>query len=401
MTDPIANKKRNVLLRIIFHSAKIPLIYLILGLTFIGLSYIDDIFSITSYKNLFTITDKMGSMLISLSILTLIYNFIVLSFWHYEKKLDSNQHLLALVISNLRKGLRIIFILIAINIFILLVGPNTFYLSLADNIIKTIIIASIGWIAIQLFYTFEAAVYQQMMRLSREEGIKVKALYTKMHIIRNLATVVILIITIAAILMSFSSVKNIGISLLASAGFLTAIAGLAAQKTLFSLFAGLQLALSQMIKIGDTVVIENTTGTIEEISFTYITLKLADKRRLVLPINYFIDKPFQNWSQDGGNFKDYVYFYIDFMMPIEPLRQELDTILQASPHWDGQLKKLQVSDLTDHAVQISVQMSARTADHLAELRSEIREKLLSFINQYYPQYLPKIRFPTQYETGTS
>jgi len=207
-----------------------------------------------------------------------------------------------------------------INIIITIAGPSKFYLLLANNVLDILIICSVGWIAIQIFYTFEAILYQHMMSLSRHEHIRAKALYTKMHIIRNITTVVIVIITIAAVLMSFSSVRNIGISLLASAGFLTAIIGLSAQKTLFSLFSGLQIALSQEIKIGDIVVIENASGIIEEITFTYVTLKLGDRRRLVVPIHYFVDKPFENWSREVDGLRSSFFLYVDYLLPIEPLR---------------------------------------------------------------------------------
>ena len=307
----------------------------------------------------------------------------------YEKKFAENNKVAAIIISTLRKGLRVIFILIALNIIISLIGPTRFYLILANNIINTIIIGSIGWITIQIFYTFEAALYHYMVTQTKEHHARAKALYTIMHIIRNITTVVIVIITIAAILMSFSSVRNIGISLLASAGFLTAIVGLSAQKTLFSLFAGLQIALSQQLKIGDVVVIDKEAGIIEEITFTYITLKLGDKRRLVVPISYFIEKPFENWSTLHDSLRSSFHMHVDYMMPIEPIRTELDKILRASTFWDGKAMRLEVSNLTDRSVELRVQVSATTADLLADLRAEVREKILLFIQKNYPDYFPK------------
>lgn len=389
----LERKKRNIILRMLFHAAKLPFFFILVGCLLIGLSYIDNLIPLTTRKYLFNISNLAGNVLIVMAILIFIYKLIVLMCWQYEKQLDGNHKIAALVLSNLRKGLRIIFLLIAINLLITLLGPSTFYIVLANNTIKTIIIGSIGWIVIQIFYTFEALLYQQMIRLTREENIRLKALYTKMHIIRNIATVVIIIVTVAAILMSFASVRNIGISLLASAGFLTALAGLAAQKTLFSIFSGLQIALSQTIKMGDTVVIENTMGTIEEITFTYVRLKLYDCRRLILPIQYFLEKPFQNWSQAGNTFKDTLTIHLDFMMPIEPLRTELDAILESSPHWDQITKKLQVTDIGDHSIEVSIQVSAATPDQLSDLKAEIREKLLTFIRTHYADYFPKIYSP--------
>jgi small-conductance mechanosensitive channel len=297
----------------------------------------------------------------------------------------------SLILTSVRKGLRIILILAAINIIITLMGPTELYLILANNIINTIIIGSIGWIAIQIMYTFEAVIYQHMISLERKDNIRAQTLYTKIHIIRNIATVVIIIITIAAILMSFSSVRNIGISLLASAGFLTAIVGLSAQKTLFSLFSGLQIALSQPIKIGDIVVIEKESGIIEEITFTYVTLKLGDRRRMIVPISHFIENSFENWSYDHVSLRSSIHIFVDYMMPIQQLRTQLEKILKKSAYWDGVAHKLQVANITQQAIEIRIQVSATNADNLSDLRAEVREKMLDFIRENYPEYFPLTR----------
>lgn len=392
--------KRNIAARIIFRSARLPFIYTLFGVSLVLFSFVDDFFQLTIWKNVFNVTDIVGNIFIAMAVITFVYNIIVLACWRLEKNLSNTQQVTALVIGNFRKSFKIIFLLVALKIIITLATPSPFYISLINNIINTIIIGFIGWIAIQVFYTLEAMLYQQMLRMTRDESVRIKALYTKLHIIRNIATVVIAVVTIAAILMSFSSVRNIGISLLASAGFLTALAGLAAQRTLFSLFSGLQIALSQTIKIGDVVVIENTTGTIEEITFTYVTLKLADRRRLILPINFFLEKPFQNWSQDNASFKDTIYFYVDYQMPIEPLREHMNTILQSSPYWDGNFKKLYVSGFNENAVEVGIQASASHPDHLNDLRAEIREKMANFIREKYPNAFPKSRSLTTNFTAT-
>lgn len=394
MTAAVETARPNLFKRMIFHAAKLPIFYFLLGMALTAIGYVDNIVPLTQYERLFTLTDKVGTIFIALSIITFVYNLLVMLCRVYEKKLSEKHTVAALILSSVRKGLRVIFILLTINIIILLVGPTKFYLLLANNIINTIIIGSIGWIILQILYTCEAVLYQYMMSLTRQEHLRVKALYTKMHIIRNIATVIIVTITIAAILMSFSSVRNIGISLLASAGFLTAIIGLAAQKTLFSLFSGLQIALGQQIKIGDIVVIENATGIVEEITFTYVTLKLGDRRRLVVPINYFIEKPFENWSRESDSLRSSMHLFIDYMLPISPLRSELDTILKSSNYWDGKASRLEVSNLTERSVEIRIQVSAANADDISDLRAEVREKMLEFIRENYPDQFPKVRFNT-------
>lgn len=384
-------KQRNILARISLRAAKLPALYLILGILLIALSYIDDIFPLTNWKNLFEITDKAGNICLALAFITFVYTFLVLLCRRTERKLADKHKVASLIMASIRKGSRIIFLLLIINVIITIAAPTKSYLTLANNIINAIIIGSIGWIVIQIFYTFEAVLFQYMNTLTNEAQLRVKALYTKMHIIRNIATVVIATITIAAILMTFNSVRNIGISLLASAGFLTAIVGLSAQKTLVSLFSGLQIALAQPIKIGDIVVIEKESGIIEEITFTYVTLKLGDRRRLMVPINYFIEKPFENWSHEGNSLRSSFHFHVDFMMPIEPLRAEFENILRDSCFWDGVAKKLQVAHMNDHSVEIRVQISAANADNLSDLRAEVREKMLAFMQTHYAQFFPNQR----------
>lgn len=384
-------KKSGFFKKAIMRSIRWPIVYFILGLILTTLSYIDEIFPLTQWKRLFELTDKVGNIFMAIAVLTFIYNFAVMICRRYERKSSDDHKVASLIVSTLRKGLRIIFALVAVNIIITVIGPTKLYLVFANNIINTIIICAIGWIAIQVFYTFEAVIYQHMLTLQNEQHIRAKALYTKMHIIRNITTVVIVIITIAAVLMSFSSVRNIGISLLASAGFLTAIVGLSAQKTLFSLFSGLQIALAQPIKIGDIVVVEKESGLIEEITFTYVTLKLGDRRRLVVPISYFIEKPFENWSRDYDSLRSSFYMHVDYTMPIDPLRTELENILRGSQFWDGKAMKLQVSNLTERSVELRIQVSAANADNLSDLRAEVREKILGFIHKNYPDHFPTVR----------
>ncbi len=385
------NAHHGMLKRIILRSAKWPFVYLIIGILFTALSLIDNIFPLTNWKYLFDLTDKVGSIFIALAFVIFFYNLFVYLCLRYEQKLEHAHKISSLILHSVRKSVRVIFILVALNIILWLAAPSNAYLYFAKSFINTILIASIGWVALQILYTIEAVLYQYMNDLNHEQHVRIKALYTKMLIFRNILTVMIVIITIAAILMSFSSVRNIGISLLASAGFLTAIIGLAGQRTLFSLFSGMQIAIAQPIKIGDIVVIENQSGEIEEITFTYVILKLGDRRRMVVPINYFTEKSFENWSRDVGSLRSSLHLYVDYLMPLEPLRAELNQILQKSTYWDGRASKLQVADLTERCVDIRIQLSAANADDLSDLRAEVREKILEFIRTNYPDHFPQMR----------
>lgn len=385
----VEKEKRNIIIRIILQAARLPLLYLLLSLSLIALSYVDDYFPLEKWGGLFDYANQLGSILFALAATTFIYNIIVMECSHYEKLFRDKHQITALILASLRKNLGIVFVLITLKIIIPVVIPSKFYLNLANNIINPIIICAIAWIIIQILHTFEAVIYQYMLHMTRPDQNRLNQFYTKVHIIKNIATVLIVIITLAAVLMSFSSVRNIGISLLASAGFLTAIVGLASQKTLFLLFSGVQIALSQTIKIGDIIVIENASGVVEEITFTYVILKLSDNRRLIVPINFFIEKPFENWSTELDGLRSSFSIFIDYMMPIDPLRKELDTILKNSNYWDGKAKKLETANITERGVELRVQISASNETNLAELRAEVREKLLEFMRNQYPNYFPK------------
>jgi small-conductance mechanosensitive channel len=377
----------------------LPLLLFCIGCLCFAISYTDIFFIADNYAGFFKGFEKLGSVFVSLAFISLLYKLIIGFMRFYERKLAELHKITALILRHLRKGLRVIFILIALDFAITILSPKKLYLTLANNTIDTFLIVAIGWIAIQLFYTIEAVLYQYISDLPATEHHRGKALYTKMHIFRNVATVLVVLITLAAILMSFSSVRNIGISLLASAGFLTAIIGLSAQKTLFSLFAGVQIAFSQIIKIGDLVLINNESGLIEEITFTFVTIKLGDRRRLIVPISQFIEKPFENWSRDHEGIRSSLLLYVDYRMPIEPLREELHRILDLSPFWDKNARKLQVMNLKERAVELRIQVSAKNAEDLSDLKTDVREKMLAFIRQTYPQYLPRIKPYDESEDG--
>ena len=394
--------KKDYMKRMVFRAVRLPVIYLIVGISLVTLSYLNTISWINNIypesvdKNIFSYTDKIGMLFIAFAGLRFIYSLVVFSFQHFEKKLRENHHVASMIFRSIRKSLRIVYILIAINIILVLAGPNKYYMVLANDAINIIIIASIGWIAIQILYTFDAVVQQQMANLNKENYKRAKSLYTKTHIIRNILTVLIVIITLAAILMKFGSVRNLGISLLASAGMVTAMVGLASQKALGSLFHGLQIAISQPIQIGDVVVIENQTGIIEEITFTFVVMRIADRRRMILPISHFIDRSFINWSHDTG-MRGSITLNVDYLMPIQPLRDHLNKILATSKNWDGQVCKLIVNNITDRSVELNIAISASNEDNLFDLRAEVREHILEFIREKYPQYFPSLGISRAYD----
>lgn len=214
---------------------------------------------------------------------------------------------------------------------------------------------------------------------------------TQVQVLRRVAATLVLVVTAAAALMTFDSVKQYGVSLIASAGAAGIVVGLALRPLLTNLFAGIQIAITQPIRIGDAVIVENEWGWVEEITGTYVVIKLWDWRRMVLPLSYFLERPFQNWTRQSTDLIGTVLLWVDYTVPVAPVRRRLEEIARESKLWDGQVVNLQVVDSNERAVQLRALVSARTSPESWDLRCEVREKLIQFLQESYPGALPKQR----------
>jgi small-conductance mechanosensitive channel len=228
-------------------------------------------------------------------------------------------------------------------------------------------------------------------RVDVTDNLHARAIQTQVLVLQRVAIAVIAIFTIASMLMVFESVRQFGASILASAGIAGIIVGLAAQRSIASLLAGFQIALTQPIRLDDVVIVENEWGRIEEITLTYVVVRIWDLRRLVLPISYFIEQPFQNWTRSSADLLATVFLYVDYTMPVAPLRAELTRLLEASTRWDHKVNVLQVTDSKERTLEIRALASASDASLAWDLRCEIREKLVDFLQREYPGCLPKLR----------
>ena len=200
----------------------------------------------------------------------------------------------------------------------------------------------------------------------------------------------IVVLTISAALMTFEPVRQYGVSLFASAGVAGLVAGLAARPMLSNLIAGLQIATTQPIRLEDEVVFESQWGRVEEINSTYVVLGLWDLRQLIVPLSYFIEKPFENWTRDSTRLIGAVLLHVNYTVPIERLRAKAIEIVKASPYWDGDIVKLQVQDAKESSLELRVIASARSSGQVGELRYEIREKIIAFLQREYPACLPPL-----------
>jgi small-conductance mechanosensitive channel len=203
--------------------------------------------------------------------------------------------------------------------------------------------------------------------------------------------VCIVVVTISIMLMTFPSARQIGTSVFASAGIAGVIVGIAARSTFASLIAGLQVAITQPIRIDDAVIVENEWGWIEEIESTYVVIRLWDLRRLIVPLSYFIEKPFQNWTRSTAEIIGTVFMYVDYTLPVEPVRKELERVLRSTELWNGKTCVLQVTDFSETSMQIRCLMSANSSSLAFDLRCYVREKLIDFMQTNYPQCLPTRR----------
>ena len=227
--------------------------------------------------------------------------------------------------------------------------------------------------------------------ISVEDNLKSRKVHTQINILEKIILFFIVLFAVGMILLSFEEIREIGVGLFASAGLAGIILGISAQRVVGALLAGLQIAFTQPFRIEDAVVVEGEFGWIEEINLTYVVVRLWDKRRLVLPSTYFLDRPFQNWTRNNADITGSVFIHTDYQLPFNELRAELTRLLEGSELWDGQVNALQVTDAKPNTIEIRVLVSAASAPKAWDLRVYIREKLIEFIQLNYPESLPRTR----------
>ncbi len=256
----------------------------------------------------------------------------------------------------------------------------------------TLLIGSIigfVWFIMRLFRLFEQVILQHYSTKVKENE-SARKIATHVSLARKILNVILVLIAVSGVLMTFDTVRQVGLSILASAGIAGVILGFAAQKSLTTLIAGIQIAITQPISIGDVVVVEQEWGRIEDISLTYVVVQLWDQRRLIVPITWFIERPFQNWTRTSAELLGTVFLYMDYTIQPDILRHELERIVSATPLWDKRVVKMHVSNTTEKSVEMRALVSAANSSELFELRCLVREQLIEFIQRNYPGWLPKV-----------
>ncbi|WP_159517266.1 mechanosensitive ion channel family protein [Sunxiuqinia indica] len=227
--------------------------------------------------------------------------------------------------------------------------------------------------------------------ITSKNNLKARKVYTQLTVLERMLISITLIISLGVILMMFPQIQKIGVSLLASAGIAGIIIGFAAQRSIALILAGFQIAITQPIRIEDAVVVEGEWGWIEEITLTYVVVRIWDKRRLILPITYFIEKPFQNWTRTSAEIMGTVFIYVDYGFPVDSMRKKLTEILENTDLWDKKVNVLQVTDLTERTIQLRALVSAYDSPTAWDLRVHVREQLIKFVQEEFPEFLPKAR----------
>jgi small-conductance mechanosensitive channel len=252
------------------------------------------------------------------------------------------------------------------------------------------LITAVAWLVVALTGVVDDFI-QSRYDVTVSDNLAARQVRTRTQVLRRVVIVIVGTVAIGLMLMTFPAIRRFGTSLLASAGVAGIILGLAARETISNLLAGIQVALTEPIRLDDVVIVEGEWGRIEEIRMTYVVVRIWDERRLVVPLSYFIEKPFQNWTRKTADILGTVVFHVDYTVDVEEVRRELHRILEASQLWDRRVWNLQVTEAAERTMQLRALMSAPDASAAWDLRCHVRERLVEFLQRRHPEGLPRVR----------
>ncbi len=257
------------------------------------------------------------------------------------------------------------------------------------QLLTLVLIGATAWLVIRIATAIVESTYSRYATATRDPA-RVRRVRTQVTLIQRVVTAIVGVVAAAAMLLTFPEMRAVGTSMLASAGLLGIVAGIAAQSTLGNLFAGLQIAFGDMVRIGDTVVVDDEWGTVEEITLTFLTVKTWDERRITMPVSYFTSQPFENWSRGGPQMTGTVFFQLDHTAPVEAMREKAHEIVQDCPAWDGRDWTLVVTDTGPTTMEVRALVTARDADSLWTVRCEVRERMIAWLRDEHPYALPRV-----------
>lgn len=326
--------------------------------------------------------------IVSVTAFTIIYFILLYSTRFILKDLSEKRY------KQIRENLKIPLLLTMLNISLMIpfyyLSVSNRFLTFFNHFLKITLIFLISWFIIKLMRLIRLYL-DDTHKIDTSNNLRARKIHTQYRILERVIKVLIIFIAVAAALMTFDSIKRIGISLFASAGVASIIIGFSAQKIIASIIAGIQLAIAQPIRVQDVVIVNGEWGWIEEINLTYVVVKVWDRRRLVVPTTYFIDNIFQNWTRKSSFILGTVFLYTDYTISVDAVREELDRLLEDNKLWDGKVKVVQVTDASEKTMELRILVSAEDSPTAWELRVFLREKLIKFIQDNYPKSLPKTR----------
>lgn len=254
-------------------------------------------------------------------------------------------------------------------------------------------ILCLTWLAVRVVGTIERRILH-LHPLEVADNLAARRVQTQTRVLSGVAQGGLWLVGVALALMTFPGVRQIGTTLLASAGILGLVAGIAAKPVFGNLIAGLQIALTQPIRLDDVVIVNGEWGRIEEITSAYVVVRIWDERRLIVPLQWFIENPFENWTRTTAQLLGTAFLWLDYRVPMEPIREELQRICRSDPRWDGRVCVAQVTDADRATIQVRLLVSARHSGDLFDLRCAVRERMLAFLDDAYPDALPRLRLQT-------
>ncbi|WP_344498211.1 mechanosensitive ion channel family protein [Streptomyces enissocaesilis] len=257
------------------------------------------------------------------------------------------------------------------------------------QVLSLVLIGAGAWLVIRIASAIVESSYARYASTTRDPA-RVRRVRTQVTLIMRIVTAVVVVVAVGAMLMTFPGMKTIGTSMLASAGIIGIVAGVAAQSTLGNLFAGFQIAFGDMVRIGDTVVVDGEWGVVEEVTLTFLAVRTWDERRITMPVSYFTSKPFENWSRGGAQMTGTVFFHLDHSTPVDLMREKLREILGTCKAWDGRDWSLAVTDTTPNTMVVRAVVTAKDADDVWTVRCTVREQLIGWLSEKHPYALPRI-----------
>ena len=303
-----------------------------------------------------------------------------------------------LLLLRTRPALRALWLLLVLNLDLLLLQQHVPHFPWTGTALRLLLITSVTWMAVRLAQSGGEIVMLRRGGLSLPDdpklldtNLQVRGALTRARVLARVASLIIVLVGLSLALMSIPGVRQLGTSLLASAGIAGVVVGFAARPVLSNLLAGLQIALAEPIRINDVLIVQGEWGRVEEITGTYVVFRIWDERRLILPLQWFIEHPFENWTRTSASLLGTVFLWVDYAMPIDALRDELKRVCAADPDWDGRLALIHVTDADAAALQVRFLVSAANSARAWELRCRVREAMVAYMQRAWPDHLPRRR----------